>query len=170
MITLPPKRDLCVHWNRAKEGERGLDGKQASYTRSDSDTTNQTWGQLVGLVRLPEMVIGETTNQNPYAEDVKPLAGRQLVMYNASLEHEKVKQPLESVMPDLYMSEENAAEMSLLSTTITDTQKEMLVQFITGVKDIDKEWESYKMSLENVGLSRYLELLQEAYDTSSFAQ
>lgn len=159
-----------VHWNTAKEGELGLDGKQASYTRSDSDTTNQTWGQLVGLVRLPEMVIGETTNQNPYAEDVKPLAGRQLVMYNASLEHEKVKQPLESVMPDLYMSEENAAEMSLLSTTITDTQKEMLVQFITGVKDIDKEWESYKMSLENVGLSRYLELLQEAYDTSSFAQ
>ncbi|MBP3544656.1 MAG: hypothetical protein J6J86_10545, partial [Lachnospiraceae bacterium] len=109
-------------------------------------------------------------NPNPYAEDVKPLDGRQIVMYNASLEHEKVRQPLETVMPDLYMSEEDTAEMSLLSTNVQDTQKEFMVQFITGEKDIDSEWESYKSSLENVGLSRYLELLQKAYDASSFAQ
>lgn len=158
-----------VHWNPAKEGELGMDGKQALYTRTDADVTNQSWTQLTGLVRTPEMITGETTNQDPYAEGVKPMNGRQIVMYRASLEHEKVRQPLESVMPDLYMTEANAAEMSLLSTTINDTQREMLVQFVTGVKDIENDWESYKSSLESVGLSRYIELLQEAYDSSSFA-
>ena len=44
------------------------------------------------------------------------------------------------------------------------------MQFITGVKDIDAEWDTYKSTLENVGLSRYLELLQVAYDASSFSK
>lgn len=159
-----------THWKAADAGDLGMDGSPALYKSTGEDTTNQTWGQLVGLVRLPEMIVGAATNPNPYAEDVKPLDGRQIVMYNASLEHEKVRQPLETVMPDLYMSEEDTAEMSLLSTNVQDTQKEFMVQFITGEKDIDSEWESYKSSLENVGLSRYLELLQKAYDASSFAQ
>ncbi|MGB8455680.1 MAG: extracellular solute-binding protein [Anaerocolumna sp.] len=157
-----------VHWNKAADGEYGMDGSPAVYTRTDADSTNTNWGQLCGLIRLPEMINGETTNQDPYAADVKPLTGRMLVMYRASLEHEKVRQPLESVMPDLYMSEDNAGEMSLLNTTIMDTQKETMVQFITGVKDVDAEWESYKSTLENIGLSRYLELLQSAYDESPF--
>lgn len=159
-----------THWNVAKEGEIGLDGTPALYSRTGADSTNMNWGQLCGLVRLPEMINGEATNQNPYAEDVKPLTGRNIVMYKASLEHQKVAQPIESVMPDLYMSEENAAEMSLLSTTVMDNQKEMMVQFITGAKNIDTDWESYKASLENVGLSSYLKLLQDAYDVSSFAK
>lgn len=159
-----------VHWNKAAEGEYGLDGSPALYTRTDADSTNMNWGQLSGLIRLPEMINGETTNQDPYAESVKPLTGRMLVMYRASLEHEKVRQPLDSVMPDLYMSEENAGEMALLNTTIMDTQKEWLVQFVTGIKDVDTEWESYKSTLENIGLSRYLELLQGAYEESSFSK
>lgn len=159
-----------VHWNAAADGEVGMDGSPALYTRTGADDTNQTWGQLACLIRTPEMIVGETTNPDPYAEDVLPLNGRQIVMYNASLEHQKVQQPLESVMPDLYMSDTDAAEMSLLSTSIQDTQKELMVQFITGEKDIDKDWESYKASLESVGLSRYLEMLQNAYNESSFAK
>ncbi len=153
-----------VHWNKAAEGEFGMDGSPALYTRTDADSTNTNWGQLCSLVRLPEMINGETTNQDPYADGVKPLTGRLVVMYRASLEHEKVRQSLDSVMPELYMSEENSGEMSLLNTTIMDTQKEMLVQFVTGVKDVDADWESYKSTLENIGLSRYLELLQGVYD------
>lgn len=159
-----------VHWKAAEAGQTGMDGSPATYTRTGEDSTNQTWGQLTALVRLPEMIVGEATNPDPYAEGVKPLDGRQIVMYRASLEHQAVQQPLESVMPDLYMSEADTAEMSLLSTSVQDTQKEFMVQFITGVKDIDSEWDSYKSSLESVGLSRYLELLQKAYDESSFSK
>lgn len=162
-----------VHYEMLGEDtdEVGLDGKtKALYKSLDADTTNQTMGQLTCLVRSSEFIVGAATNPDPYADDVKPLVGRQLVMYNASVEHQKVAQPLESVMPDLYMSQEDASEMSLIKTNVMDTQKELMVQFITGEKDIDAEWDNYLEDLNNVGLERYLELLQKAYDESSFAK
>lgn len=162
-----------VHYELLDAGttELGLDGEtKALYKRINADTTNQSLGQLVALVRTPEFLAAEATNPNPYAEDVKPLNGRQVVMYKASLEHQKVQQSLDSVMPDLYMSQADSSEMSLIKTNVMDTQKEYMVQFITGAKNIDSEWDSYLKALDNVGLARYLELLQKAYDESAFAK
>jgi len=162
-----------VHYELLDAGttELGLDGEtKALYKRTNADTTNQSLGQLVALVRTPEFLAAEATNPNPYAEDVKPLNGRQVVMYKASLEHQKVQQSLDSVMPDLYMSQADSSEMSLIKTNVMDTQKEYMVQFITGAKNIDSEWDSYLKALDTVGLARYLELLQKAYDESAFAK
>jgi len=162
-----------VHYELLDAGttELGLDGEtKALYKRTNADTTNQSLGQLVALVRTPEFLAAEATNPNPYAEDVKPLNGRQVVMYKAFLEHQKVQQSLDSVMPDLYMSQADSSEMSLIKTNVMDTQKEYMVQFITGAKNIDSEWDSYLKALDNVGLARYLELLQKAYDESAFAK
>ena len=156
------------HWNPAVEGELGINGEPAIYTKTDASTENQLLNQLCGIVRTRDLVEAQTTNQDPYAEGVIPTEGRQVVLYKGSLDHEKVRQPLESVLPDLYMTEEQAAEMSLLSTTVQDTQKEAMVQFITGAKDIDSEWDAYVTNLENVGLARYLEIWQESYDNSAF--
>lgn len=157
------------HYRKAETGELGMDGEQATYTKLNVADDNESWGQVACLIRTEDMITSETVNQNPYAEDVMPLTGRQLVLYKASKEHEKYAQPIESVMPQLYMSSENISELNLLQTNIVDTQKEALVQFITGTKDIDGEWENYKQSLENVGLSRYLEILQQEYDASIYA-
>lgn len=148
----------------------GLDGEKAAYEVYTTDDVNYTWGQLACLVRTEDFINGASYNPDPYADDVPPLTGRQVVMYNASVELEKTRQPIETVMPDLYMSPEDAAQMSLLKTTIMDTQKEMMVQFITGAVDIDTGWDNYVQSLESLGLSEYLQLLQDAYDTSAFAQ
>ncbi len=162
-----------VHYEMldANTTELGLDGEtKAHYKRTDADSTNQSLLQLTALIRTPEFLAAEATNPNPYADDVKPLNGRQIVMYKASLEHQKVQQSLDSVMPDLYMSQADSSEMSLIKTNVMDTQKEYMVQFITGAKDIDSEWDSYLKALDNVGLARYLELLQKAYDESAFAK
>ena len=162
-----------VHYNLldSTTAEVGMDGEtKALYKRTDADSTNQSLLQLTALIRTPEFLAAEATNPNPYADDVKPLNGRQVVMYKASLEHQKVQQSLDSVMPDLYMSQADSSEMSLIKTNVMDTQKEYMVQFITGAKDIDAEWDSYLKALDNVGLARYLELLQKAYDESAFAK
>lgn len=150
--------------------ELGLDGvTKAAYKRTDADSTNQTLGQLMGLVRTPEFIAAEATNPNPYAEDVKPLSGRLVVMYKGSLDHQVVRQPLESVLPSLYMSSEDANQMSLIKTNVSDTQKEYMVDFITGKRDIDAEWDGYVNALNSVGLESYLEMLQRAYDASAFS-
>ena len=41
---------------------------------------------------------------------------------------------------------------------------EMTSAFLSGEKDIDKEWNSYIKELENIGYKDYLEVLQTAYD------
>ncbi|MFV0502995.1 MAG: extracellular solute-binding protein [Lachnospirales bacterium] len=159
-----------THWRKANEGELGLDGLQAELTSiPGSDTTGQTWNQLSGLVRLPKDTVSSTTNQDPYSDDVKPLAGRQVLMYKSSLDHEKVKQPLESVLPDLYQSLDAAEEMALVKTNVMDYQNDALVRFITGDINIDDGWENYLSQLNSVGLDRYIELLQVAYDESAFS-
>ncbi len=90
-------------------------------------------------------------------------------MYRSSKEHEAVKQPLESVLPDLYMSEEDTAQMALVKATVQPTQNEWLAQFVTGAKDVDADWDAYLAALESQGLSQYLALLQKAYDASVFS-
>lgn len=160
-------------WRVAEAGELGLDGKQALVTTlpgARGTAENVSWNQLAGLVRTPEICAGVTTNPDPYAEGVKPLDGRQVVMYQGSIEHEKVRQDLASVMPDLFTEDQYINELAQLKTAVTDCTKEYIVAFITGSKDIDKDWDSYKAALESNGLSRYLEILQLTYDASAFAQ
>lgn len=162
-----------VHYEMLDAGttEVGMDGTtKALYKRIDADSKNQVLGQLMCLIRTPEFIASEATNPDPYADDVKPLNGRQIVMYKASLEHQAVQQSIESVLSDLYMNQADASEMSLIKTNVMDTQKEYMVGFIIGEKNIDAEWDSYLSALNNVGLERYIELLQKAYDESAFSK
>lgn len=157
-------------WRKAEANELDMDGKPAAYTTLTSGLKNHIWAQLMGLVRDPYFVTSVTTNQNPYADDVPPLTGRGIVMYRASQEHEKVKQDLSTVLPDMYMSEEDTAQMSLVKSTLQPSQNEWLAQFVTGSKSVDNDWDAYLAAMESQGLSEYLELLQKAYDVSPFKQ
>lgn len=38
------------------------------------------------------------------------------------------------------------------------------MQFITGKKSLDSDWDSYLKNLDQLGLKRFLEIYQEAYD------
>ncbi len=160
-----------VHYRQAESGELGMDGNPAKYTRiTGADTTNAIWHQLAGRVLLPEDPLDVTVNLDPYAQDVVPTTGQLVILYNASKEHEKVRQPLESVLPSLYMSSSDAEEMALIKTTVMDYANETLVRFVTGDMDIEKDWDTYISQLDSIGLARYLELLQTAYDNSAFAK
>lgn len=161
-----------INYRKAEIGELGLDGKQALVTSLPAIDTNPNrgWGQLAGLVRYPEDTAGITTNPDPYAPDVKPLAGRQVLMYKGSKDQESVRQPLESVLPDLYTPEEDIEELTLLKTTIMDYTRESIVGFVTGAMDVEKDWDAYIKQMNSLGLSRYIELLQKSYDISSFAK
>lgn len=160
------------HYAAAEPGELGLDGQQARIKKignADITAENISWGQLAGLVRLPEDTVCMVTNPDPYAEGVAPMDGRQVVMYRASKEYERVRQPLESVLPSLYHSAEEIEELSLVKTTVTDYSNESAIRFITGDLNIDRDWDNYAAQLRTIGLDQYLRLLQDAYDASAFA-
>ena len=54
-------------------------------------------------------------------------------------------------------------EMADLQTNIENAISTAYAEFILGRRDVDDdaEWEEYKQSLEDLGLSRYLEVVYE---------
>lgn len=55
-------------------------------------------------------------------------------------------------------------ETAMLKQNITDYINQNALQFVTGAKDIDKEWDAYVAGLDQMGLVRYLEIMQQSYD------
>ncbi len=161
-----------VHWQKAAEGAVGLDGSPAVVSTLEAyrTDTNFRWDQLAGYVRDTKFTVMQETAADPYAADVAPLDGRQIVMYKGSLAHQAVAQPLDSVLPSLYFTEDAAEEIALLQTSVNDYQQECMVAFITGTMSIDDDWDSYVETIKSIALDDYLALYQEAYDNSAFSK
>jgi putative aldouronate transport system substrate-binding protein len=60
-----------------------------------------------------------------------------------------------------------ADEVATLRTNITSFVDQNALQFVTGAKDLDKDWDAYVAELDQLGLPRYLEIVQQSYDKSS---
>jgi putative aldouronate transport system substrate-binding protein len=54
--------------------------------------------------------------------------------------------------------------MSRISTPINDYVKNSFVEFITGKRNLNTDWEAYKQNLEKLGYSEYINHMQTAYD------
>jgi putative aldouronate transport system substrate-binding protein len=57
-----------------------------------------------------------------------------------------------------------ATEVSTLQTNIENYTQQNALQFITGSKNLDSDWDAYVKGLDGLGLKRYLEIQQTAYD------
>lgn len=71
--------------------------------------------------------------------------------------------PDEYIVKIIYTAEE-MNEISEIETTLVSYVKETRAAFSTGLLDIDEDWDNYLEQLEIIGLSRYLEVSQIAYD------
>lgn len=65
---------------------------------------------------------------------------------------------------NLIYTEEQATEISDLEALIWETVNTYRTKFILGEADVDAEWDAFLAELEFVGINRYLEIIQEAYD------
>ena len=57
-----------------------------------------------------------------------------------------------------------ANEVATLQTNIDSYVQQNALQFVTGSKNIDTDWDAYVKGLDGLGLKRYLEIQQTAYD------
>jgi putative aldouronate transport system substrate-binding protein len=70
----------------------------------------------------------------------------------------------EAVYPPVMLTQEETDEMRHLETQLNDLINESFARFITGDLSIDRGWDSYVKGLQDMGLDRYLEIRQAAYD------
>ncbi|WP_168119911.1 extracellular solute-binding protein [Paenibacillus sp. HB172176] len=67
----------------------------------------------------------------------------------------------------IWVDPAEADEASILQTNIKKYVEQNALQFVTGNKDLNKDWDAYVKGLKDLKLDRYLEILQKAYDAST---
>ena len=154
-----PKGEM---WDTAAADEIGLWGEPAAYTskpRADElDVQNFHWAQMGPTLRTAEWRASWATAQDPL-----DVSGYELRLAQATKLYEPFDQK-ESYPAGVFISPEHAEEISHLYTSIDRHVETSMLQFITGNKDIDKEWDSYVAGFERLNLDRYLQIYQETYD------
>ena len=69
------------------------------------------------------------------------------------------------IIPPLAYGEDAAAEVVEIGTALDNYVAEMTARFIIGDADIEADWDDYLAEFERIGLDRYIELMQEAFDS-----
>ena len=67
-------------------------------------------------------------------------------------------------MPSLVYSGDDSATFTQYKTAVDDYVKIAIVDFITGKRNVDKDWESYLSDLDRLGYGKMIELIQTTYN------
>jgi putative aldouronate transport system substrate-binding protein len=161
MSLLSSEGRLGMDWKYADKGEMGINGKQAIWKYTDTKKPfgtlqNDSWVGYFPTLRSNDSRLGLVNDPKNPTESI---------LYNETKNnYEPYKQKIETLLPQLFFTNEQAMELADLDKTITDHVKEMQARFITGDASLEKDWDGYLKNLDNMKLKRYLEINQAAYD------
>lgn len=99
----------------------------------------------------------------PYIElspEIRAAAGRQEAPVYTDLTEDTLPG---ATLPDLPATLEEANDSSSIMADLGNYVGQMRVEFVTGTKDIDQEWDNYIAQLKKMGSDKYLQIKQEQY-------
>lgn len=152
-----------VDWRDAIDGELGFYGQPALYARLTTwgGTQNKHWSNVGLWNETADMRAGTAIDNSLNSHD--PLALQRFWEENGDLYWPYVPD-ISILMPPVRFTEEETDETSILSTSLSNAYTDWKVGFITGQYDIDTQWQDYLTELDTIGMQRWLELNQTAYD------
>jgi putative aldouronate transport system substrate-binding protein len=147
-----------IHWAKVdpKEGLIALNGKPANYKYLKVLTPDDNAQINIGPIWTRDL-------KNEFAKSAG--YSYEEFLYNATKLYEPYKiarYPYATAS----VSEKDSTEFNDLRRTIHSYVGESVDRFIIGDLDIDKKWEDYVRQLNQIGLSRYLKILQDAFTAS----
>lgn len=152
-------------WVKAEEGEMGIDGEPAIWKRTIKydNVQNICWAGLEAPSAITAKYRGSEVAGDPFSVE-----GFETRLFQETKKMEGY-QP-DEVLPPLYFTAEEITEIAQFKKPISDYIDEYTALFILGNKDLDNDWDAYVKGLKNLGSERYIEILQKAYNASSFAK
>lgn len=145
-----------VGWRWAEPGEIGADGNPAIYLQLTPFGRKDPYGWASTTIRdqNARLFLGQSSGR-PFAQEPILFAAREL--YN--------NYETEEFLPYLWFSEEDAVEMAELQLAIVEYVSSADAEFIVGRRNVDgADWNTYLRDLQSIGVDRYVELTQKAYD------
>lgn len=152
-------------WIKPADGVLGINGNQAKWQRTKSldDIQNVTWqGMAVGAVT-------EDYRLSEAAGKIGTPEGFEAFMYQETKNKYEGHQPRE-YLPDIYILQDDLDEMAQIKGPLLDYVEQSAAKFITGAMDVNQDWDSYIDGLKKLNYEHYIEILQKAYDSSSFSK
>lgn len=158
-----------VDWRKPKDGDVAIEKSATSIfatipLEDGEEPHNSNWGALAQYNHNKDFRNGWIQ-----ATDIYGPTGYERRLQEATSLYDG-KQPKE-VFPHwaVWIDPASADEVSMMQTNIKDYIDQNALQFVTGAKSLDKDWDSYIKGLEGLNLKGYLETMQKAYDASSVA-
>lgn len=152
------------NWEFAPEGSLGIDQKPAVWHKiadfvdgPDPSTARNTFPGN----RTSELRLGEMTDYS----DPNAIWTQEPRLYSiTNIHYYPFETPEKQIPQSIYYTADESNEYSRLKEQINTYARESLVAFITGNRDLEKEWDSYVKEFEKLELPKYLEYVQKAYD------
>jgi len=152
-------------WTKPGVGEVALDKslkpvfKQISQ-KPGSKPPNSGWGALAQYNNTATFRNSEAISTDLYSQ-----AGYERRLFEATKLYAG-KEDKAEIYPywKVWIDPSLANEVATLQTNIDSYVQQNALQFVTGSKNIDTDWDAYVKGLDGLGLKRYLEIQQTAYD------
>ncbi|MBD2848125.1 extracellular solute-binding protein [Paenibacillus sp. IB182496] len=156
-----------LNWRRPQEGEVALNEEVEPKFKSltvdnGGEPLNNSWGPIAQYYQ-PKAFRDAWVQ----GTDIYDPSGFERRLQQATLLYDG-KEP-DALFPywSVWVNPDTVDELSMIQTNITDYVDQNALQFITGDKSLEKDWDSYVKGLESLNVSRYVELNQLAYDDTA---
>lgn len=156
-----------VDWRRPKDGDVALEEKAtpifATIPREDgAEPRNSSWGATAQYNHTKDFRNGWIQGTEIYKPE-----GYERRLQEATHLYEG-KQPSE-IFPlwAVWIDPASADEVSIMQTNIKDYIDQNTLQFVTGNKNLDKDWDAYVKGLNDLNIKGYLDILQKSYESSN---
>lgn len=155
------------HWDDPDPGALAVDGKTPALfkylqvsTSGEGASENDFWSSTSRLLESKwkslSQVNGDIYDPLNYETRLQRETEK-LLPYAADVQ----------VVPPLFMDENASARSSQLFKPLQDYVKSSIVEFVTGKKTVEKDWDAYVKGLKNLGYEEYIQLQQTAYDAQT---
>ncbi|GIM97506.1 extracellular solute-binding protein [Paractinoplanes toevensis] len=152
-----------VGWEKPKAGDVALDNKVQPTWKpllSANVPKNTSWNSL-GQYNMTLAL----RNAQAVPEDIYSETGLERRLFQATQQYEPHVDKAQ-VFPEaaIWADPATVSEMATLKTNLDSYVSQGELAFITGTKNIDTGWDAFVQGLDGIGMKRYLELNQQAYD------
>ncbi|MGG4345403.1 ABC transporter substrate-binding protein [Paenibacillus lautus] len=150
-------------WRKAESGALDYNGEPAEYEALKRDvpegSLDVTWWQLGTMLMVNSLRESFVAPKDPLGN-----GAYEYRLWLAAKKYEPFAKP-ELVYPtDVFIDPKDATFIAQIQKTIQDYVKSNLAQFVTGSKDIEKDWDAYVSGFKGLQLDKYLEIHQKALD------
>lgn len=162
-----------IGWTDSDPGATGADGSPATMKRitlveGDNYYRNVKWDN-----GLPLYSMASLSNLLQEAPDMMAPTGTgsgRYLYYWTEQNYQPYGAPISMLIPPLYYNENDVSSIASLSATINTYVEESIARFVTGQMSVDRDWDRFQTELRNIGIERYLRIIQDTYSRSAFAK